>query len=236
MAPSFSMGRRVAIIQSSYLPWKGYFDIIRSVDHFVLFDDAQFTRRDWRNRNRIKTPQGLAWLTVPVKSKGLFTAPIRAIEVEGREWAVAHWTTIRRNYAKAPQFAREAPALEELFLTCGDHRLSQINRHFIDGLCRIFGISTPVSWSWEYDLAPGRSERLLSVCQQLGADTYLSGPSAASYLDEDLFRRAGIRIQYADYSNYPEYPQLYPPYESHVSIVDLLLNVGRATAAYMKTF
>lgn len=229
-------GKRVAIIQSSYVPWKGYFDIIRSVDHFVLFDDAQYTRRDWRNRNQIKTPQGLAWLTIPVKSKGLYAAPIRAIEVESREWAAAHWSAIRRNYARAKHFQSEGPAIEELFQTCSDHRLSQINRHFIEGLCRILGIATPMSWSWQYDLAPGRSERLLSLCQQLGAETYLSGPSAASYLDEDLFRRQGVRIEYVDYSGYPEYPQLFPPYESHVSVVDLLLNVGRDAAAYLKTF
>jgi len=229
-------GKRVAIIQSSYIPWKGYFDIIRSVDHFVLFDDAQFTRRDWRNRNQIKTAKGLAWLTIPVKSKGLFTAPIRSIEVERGGWAESHWTIIRHNYAKARDFASVGPAIEKLFRTCADHRLSYINRHFIEGLCRILGIRTPLSWSWDFDLAPGRSERLLSVCRQLGAETYLSGPSAAAYLDEGLFRRAGVRIEYVDYSGYPEYPQLYPPYESRVSVIDLLLNVGSAASAYLKTF
>lgn len=229
-------GKRVAIIQSSYIPWKGYFDLIRSADHFVLFDDAQYTRRDWRNRNRIKTAEGLAWLTIPVKSKGLYTAPIRAMEVERADWPSAHWGVIRRNYSKAKHFESIGPAIEDLFATCADHRLSQINRHFIEGLCGMLGIRTPLSWSWEYEMAPGRSERLLSICQQLGADTYLSGPSAASYLDEDLFHRAGVRIDYVNYSGYAEYLQLYPPYESHVSVVDLLLNVGPDAAAYLKAF
>lgn len=229
-------GKRVGIIQSSYIPWKGYFDIIRSVDHFVLFDDAQYTRRDWRNRNQIKTPRGLAWLTIPVKSKGLYTAPIRAIETESADWPRTHWAAICRNYGRAPHFERVGAAIEQLFISCTHCRLSDVNRLFIDGLCGLLGIRTPISWSWEYALVPGRSERLLGICQQLGAERYLSGPSASSYLDEDLFRRAGVRIEYANYEGYPEYPQLYPPFESRVSVIDLLLNVGPDAAAYLKTF
>lgn len=229
-------GNRVAIVQSSYIPWKGYFDLIRSVDHFVLYDDVQFTRRDWRNRNRIKTPRGSAWLTVPVRAKGHYTAPIRDIEVDGFDWVDTHWATIRANYARAPFFKSFGPLVEQLFRTGRFPRLSDVNRHFTEGLCAMLGITTPLSWSWEFDLRPERSERLLGICAQLGANTYLSGPSAAGYLDESLFERAGVRVCYVNYSHYPEYPQMYPPFQHEVSVLDLLLNVGSDALSYMKTF
>ena len=232
----YVQGKRVAIVQSSYIPWKGYFDLINSVDEFVLFDDVQYTRRDWRNRNRIKTPSGPAWLSIPVSSKGQFEEPIREIDVDGHDWAVRHWRTLRANYARAPHFRAYAPILEQLYLGCAEPRLSGVNRRFLSAVCDILGIRTTLSWSWNYRIDAGKTHRLVSICRQAGADVYVSGPSAASYLEPQLFHDAGIRLVYFDYSAYPEYPQLFPPFEHRVSVLDLILNAGPESPRYMLSF
>ena len=228
--------KRIAIVQSNYIPWKGYFDLIHAVDEFVLFDTVQYTRRDWRNRNRIKTPGGLQWLTIPVATKGRYLEAIDTIEVSDPEWSQRHWRTIAAHYSRAPHFRTLAPQIEELFLTCSETRLSAINRHFLKGLCRLLGIETPLSWSSRYAMAEGQTERLVSICVAAGASIYLSGPSAASYIDPETFAAAGIGLEYFDYDGYPEYDQLYPPFEHGVSVIDLLLNQGPDAPRYMLTF
>ena len=228
--------KRIAIVQSSYIPWKGYFDLIRSVDEFVLYDEVQFTRRDWRNRNRIKTPQGLLWLSVPVQSKGQFHAPISSIEVSSHDWPAKHWRSIVCHYGRAPFFPLVAARLEELFLGCTERRLSLVNHHFLSGLCSMLGVTTRLSWASDYRLQEGKSERLVDICRQAGATEYLSGPSAAAYLDENQFRAAGIAVKYADYSAYPVYPQLHGAFEHQVSVIDLLMNVGLDAPQYMLSF
>jgi hypothetical protein len=229
-------GKRVAIVQSNYIPWKGYFDLINSVDEFVLFDDVQYTRRDWRNRNQIKTAAGPAWLTIPVATSGLFDETIRNIRVSDATWASRHWRTIRANYARAPQFRAYAPLLEDLYLTCRDEDLSAINRRFLSAVCGMLGIGTKMSWSWDYQVAEGPTERLVSICRQAGAAVYVSGPAAAKYLDPVQFRDANIELIYFDYAGYPEYRQLFPPFEHRVSILDLILNEGPDATRYMLSF
>jgi hypothetical protein len=229
-------GKRLAIVQSSYIPWKGYFDLINSVDEFVLFDDAQYTRRDWRNRNLIKTPRGPAWLSIPVSSKGHFDAAIREIRVDDRQWASRHWRTIRANYARATHFAAYAGVLEQLYLESGEALLSDINRRFLSGVCAMLGIRTKLTWSSDYEVREGKTERLVSICQQAAARTYISGPSAASYLDPRQFQDAGIELAYFDYAGYPEYRQLFPPFEHRVSVLDLILNEGPESTRYMLSF
>ena len=228
--------KRVAIVQSNYIPWKGYFDLIHAVDVFVLFDTAQYTRRDWRNRNRIKTPNGLQWLTIPVASKGRYLDTIDQIEVSDPTWSERHWRTIAANYARAPHFQTVGPVLEELFLGCTEGRLSSINVRFLKGICTLLRIQTRFSWSSDYALAEGQTDRLVSICVQAGADTYVSGPAASRYIDPEKFRDAQIQLTYFDYSGYPEYRQLYPPFQHNVSIIDLLLNEGPNAARYMLTF
>lgn len=233
--PSLTRVRvRIAIVQSNYLPWKGYFDLIRAVDEFVLLDDVQFTRRDWRNRNRIKTAQGPAWLTVPVKTSGRFDAPINEIEVSDNDWGTRHWRSIRASYARATHFATYAERFEALFRGALPSHLSLINRRLLEFLCDLLGIRTKLSWSTDYETRHGRNERLISICQQARADTYVSGPSARAYLDEGLFRAAGIQVQYADYGGYPEYDQLFPPFDHHVSVIDLIFNAGPRAVQYMR--
>jgi hypothetical protein len=222
--------KRVAIVQSCYIPWRGYFDLIDRVDEFILFDDVQFTKRDWRSRNRIKTAQGLLWLSVPVQTKGKYLQAIKDTEVSEPGWNELHWRTIKTHYAKAPFLPTYHAALEALFMGCTDARLSQTNRRLIEGLCAMLGVTTKLSWSMDYHVVPGKTERLVSLCQQAGATDYLSGPAARDYIRPELFEEAGIRLEYMDYSGYQEYPQLHPPFERAVSVIDLILNAGPEAA------
>jgi hypothetical protein len=224
----------VAILQSNYIPWKGYFDLIARVDEFVLYDDVQYTRRDWRNRNRIKTAQGLMWLTIPVVVGGRYLQRIRDVEVSDSSWAEKHWRTIVHHYAAAPAASDYRSALEELYRTAPRKWLTEINEHFLVGICGLLNIPTRFRRSSELDLAGDRSERLASICRQLGASRYVSGPAARAYLDPAPFQATGIQVDWADYSGYPEYRQLHPPFDHHVSIVDLLMNEGRNAGKFLK--
>jgi hypothetical protein len=227
------MGKTIAIIQSNYIPWKGYFDIIRMCDEFMLFDEAQYTRRDWRNRNKIKTPQGPQWLTIPVQVKGKFHQRIDETCVNDGTWVEEHLKSIKHNYARAGAFKEVYPLLEDLYHRVASiSRLSDINYTLLRGLSDLLGIKTPLTWSTDYQSVEGKTDRLISLCQQAGANEYLSGPSAKSYMDEALFQAAGIKLTYIDYSGYPEYPQIHPPFDHGVSVIDLLLNVGIAEAPH----
>lgn len=226
-------GKRIAIVQSSYIPWKGYFDLMRRVDELVLLDDVQFTRRDWRNRNRIKTPQGLKWLTIPVETKGHYRRAIEEIRVSDPAWSSRHWTTLRHAYAKAPSFAEYAPRVEELYRTATQERLSVINHRFILALRDMLGIATEVTRSTDYGGSGRKSERLVSICRAAGAAEYLSGPSARAYLDEGQFEAREIRVRWMDYTGYPEYEQLHPPFEHQVTVLDLLFHTGARALEHM---
>lgn len=228
--------KRIAIIQSNYIPWKGYFDLIHSVDEFVLFDDVQYTRRDWRNRNRIKTPAGPQWLTIPVANKGRYFESINSMVVSDPDWAVTHWRSIAANYSRAPYFSMYADTLKDLYLGCTETLLSLVNRFFLQSLCDMLGIRTKLSCSSDYALLPGKTERLVSICAQAGADVYVSGPAASSYLEGSQFQAANIELRYMAYDGYPEYHQLFPPFEHRVSVIDLLLNEGPGAPRCMLTF
>lgn len=233
---AIGMSKTVAIVQSSYIPWKGYFDLIHFADEFILFDDVQYTPRDWRNRNRIKTVQGLAWLTVPVEIKGKRFQKIRDTLISEPGWNQRHWQTLRHSYAAAPYFSMYRPILEPLYLGLTETFLSRVNYTLIAALCKILGIETRLSWSMDYEIVEGKTERLVSLCRQADANVYLSGPSARGYLQEDLFAAAGIQVLYMDYADYPPYPQLYGAFEHSVSILDLIFNAGPDAPKYMKSF
>jgi len=230
------MGKKLAAVQSSYIPWKGYFDLLHSVDEFVLFDDVQYTRRDWRSRNRIKTRDGTAWLTVPVNTKGHYLSPIKCITVSEDDWAERHWKTLVAAYSRTPYFTRYEDAIRELYLEGRHTHLSTVNRRLIEGVCGLLGIATRISWSMDYEIVPGRNERLIALCRQAGADVYVSGPTAREYIDLDLFRANGIAVEFFDYSGYPEYPQIHPPFEHHVTVLDLLFHTGDDAPRHMLTF
>jgi WbqC-like protein family len=221
-------------VQSSYIPWKGYFDLIRHVDEFILFDDVQFTKRDWRNRNRIKTAHGPLWLSIPVQVKGRFLQPIKDTQISDGNWNRAHWRTIQTHYAQTPFYPQFKDLLEDLYLGCRHTALSEINYRFTAALCGVLGITTRLSWSMDYQLASEeKTERLVALCQQADATEYLSGPRARDYIDPSRFERAGISLTYFDYEGYPEYAQAYPPFDHFVSIIDLILHTGADAPAHM---
>lgn len=229
------MGKKIAILQSNYVPWKGYFDLINSVDEFVLYDDVQYTKNDWRNRNKIKTDQGVQWLTIPVRQLRL-AQTVRETEVASGMWRAKHWKTLVHAYGRCPHFSVVAAELETLYLRSEETLLSTVNRAFIEAINRYLGITTKLRWSSGFHIAGDRNERLVSICQQASVDTYLTGPSALDYLDRDMFSRAGITIEVADYSGYPQYPQSHPPFEHGVSMLDLMFNAGPDTRSFMKSF
>ena len=225
--------KRVAIVQSNYIPWKGYFDLIASVDEFIIYDAVQYTHRDWRNRNRIKTPQGVHWLTVPVLTKGRANQAIRDACIEGREWATVHWRTIQSNYARAPHFEQIAASLEPIYKNPPPN-LSTLNEQLIKSICVMLGISTRITTDRNYRMVEGKLLRAADLCEQAGATTYVSGPAAKAYLDESILRARDIQVEWFDYSGYPEYPQLWGNFVHEVSILDLLFNCGPDAPRYMK--
>jgi hypothetical protein len=226
--------KKVAIVQSNYIPWKGYFDLIAAVDEFILYDDAQYTRQNWRNRNRVKSPQGVQWLTVPVKMKGKFPQPIRETSVDGVYWREKHWKTLIQNYRRAPHFWEIAAFLEPLYRQERHTHLSDINRTLIESVCRYLGIRTRISNSWAYTLVEGRTRRIADLCAQAGGSEYVTGPSARNYLDEGVFTASGIQVTWFDFSGYPEYPQFWGSFRHDLTILDLLFNCGKNAPRFMK--
>jgi len=224
--------KTIAIVQSNYIPWKGYFDLIRQADEFVLLDDVQYTVRDWRNRNRIKTATGVRWLTIPVR-KPAAGSRIRDVHAAGDEWRAHHWGAIESSYSTAPAFPEYRQRFRSLYLDGDESQLSRINRTFLEATLELLGIATPLRWSWELEVVPGRTERLISICHQLGATDYLSGPAARDYLDVDRLAAAGIRVHWMRYDGYPEYPQLHGAFDHRVSILDLLFHLGSRSREYL---
>lgn len=230
------MGKTIAILQSNYIPWKGYFDIIAAADEFVIFDDVQYTRREWRNRNRIIVNREPQWLTIPVASKGNYFEPINAIRIADRSWAEKHWTTLRHAYGRAPHFRDYEAALAEAYHRAATlELLTDVNQLFLDAVCRFLGLETPFSRSEEVPRrAESPTERLIEICKARGADAYLSGPAARSYIERDHFGVAGIALSYVNYSDYPLYDQGTRAFEHGVSILDVLFRCGAAARKHLK--
>jgi hypothetical protein len=228
--------KKVAILQSNYIPWKGYFDLINMVDEFILLDDVQYTRGHWRNRNQIKTPNGLNWLTIPVSVKGKLSQRIVDTKIADARWRTKHWKTIQQNYTKSKFFNLYKETFKNLYLGYEEDYLSEINCRFIKEICRLLGIKTKISWSMSYSAKGKKSERVISLCKAAGATVYLSGPAGKNYLTEDRFKEESIELQYTDYSGYKPYNQLFPPFCHTVSILDLLFNEGRNATHFMKSF
>jgi len=224
--------KKVAIVQSNYIPWKGYFDLIAAVDEFILYDDVQFTKNDWRNRNKIKTPKGLEWISIPVGQD--IRRRIRDVVLPNSRWQEKHWETLETNYHRAPHFNEVAAVIEPLYRYQTYSHLSVLNRCFIETVCRFLGIETKISNSWDYNLTEGRAERLVDLCIQMGAREYISGPSAKDYIDENFFLDHHIKVTWFDYSDYPEYPQLWGEFAHGVTILDLMFNCGKNAPRYMK--
>jgi hypothetical protein len=226
--------RSVGIIQSNYIPWRGYFDFINSVDEFIFLEDVQYTKRDWRNRNRIKTATGVRWLTIPVTLENGRSSRIDEVKTAYPEWADEHLKTLHHAYARAPYFDSYFPLLAQVYRSLTTS-LSEINRSLISAICELLGITTRLSVSSSYPHTGTGDARLVSLCQAAGATHYLSGPTARHRLDEGAFAAAGVSVSYMEYSGYPVYEQVHPPFEPAVSILDLLLCTGPTAPKYMRT-
>lgn len=226
--------KKIAILQSNYIPWKGYFDMIANVDVFVIYDEVQYTKNDWRNRNIIKTKNGLQWLTIAVRQESL-SQTICSTEVFKSNWKAKHINTLLANYAKAPYFKNYKERIFKVYEQTTE-KLSEINLDFIKEICEILEINTKIIDSRSLNLKGDKQERLVQACKQLNADTYISGPAAKSYIDERLFENHQIKVEWMDYNNYKTYNQMHPPFEHGVSILDLIFNEGPNAKKYLKSY
>lgn len=223
---------KVGIIQSSFIPWRGYFDFIASVDLFVFLDDVKYTAQNWRNRNRIKTPHGTRWLTVPVRrARGqlICDTPVD----DARDWRAAHRGTWQANYARAPHFSAVCDILAAMPAR-GGTTISALNVQLIRTICDYLKITTPIQFSTELNAIGSRTERLVNLVRAVGGSSYLSGPSADAYLEKDQFAKAGIRLEYKTY-DYRPYPQLWGAFDGGVSVLDLIANCGPDASVLMRS-
>lgn len=215
----------VAALQSNYIPWKGYFDIIHDVDLFVFYDDNQYTTRDWRNRNRVKTASGPIWLTVPVGADR--SRLIHDVEIPDATWQAKHHATLVQLYGKTPHFKRYRGWLDHVYLEQRWTLLSALNHATVQTIARDFlGITTRFADSRTYAAQGQKMDKMLDLVRRTGASSYLSGPAAKDYIESERFEQAGIALRWKDYAGYPEYPQAHPPFEHGVTVLDLLFNTG----------
>jgi hypothetical protein len=225
---------KCVILQPSYIPWRGYFDQINKTDIFVFYDDVQYDKHGWRNRNLIKTPDGKKWLSIPVYTHGTLEqhTPINQIQITwSTPWNEAHFKALKMAYTKAPHFKKYEPLLSE-FYGRRDEKLADFNIGFTIALARELGIQhTKFMRSSEMGVTGRGTDRLLTILQKIGSDHYITGPAAKKYLEPEKFTTAGITLEYMNY-DYPEYPQLYPPYDPFVSILDLLFMTGPDAGKY----
>ena len=203
------MTKKIAIVQSNYIPWKGYFDLIAYVDEFIIYDEMQYTKRDWRNRNKIKTPTGSQWITVPVFTKGKFSQKISETTITDSKWQRKHWHSLEKNYSSAPYFEEISIWLKPLYFDTDYEYISVLNKSFIVSICLYLGIKTQISSSSDYKMLGDKSERLANICLQTDCSEYISGPAAKHYIDSDVFAQNNIQLTWFEYPNYAEYNQLW---------------------------
>jgi hypothetical protein len=218
--------KRIAIIQSAYVPWRGFFDLIAQCDEYVIFDSVQFVKRHWHNRNILKSSLGPIWITIPVISKSRFLQPIDAVSV-AEPWANRHWNTIVANYSRARYFDRCSEPLGKLYEQAAhSNLLSEINEIFLRGIVDMLGIATHITRDSAYKPIGEKTDRLVDICLKAGATHYLSGPAAMAYIEEDKLTAHGIKLEWMSYDGYRSYPQLWGAFFPKVSIIDLILNAG----------
>lgn len=225
------------ILQSSYLPWLGVLDMLDRVDVFVWHNDLQYDR-SWRNRNRIRVGygRGWRWLTVPVRlGDGTATLLNQARIDYGQKWNRKHWSQVYENYHSAPHFEAYAEAFREILLSDRWERLVDLNAALITAALRQLGIERRILQSEDLELGDSRkNERVVRICQQVGADTWLANSACRDYVEPEVYEAAGIRVVFQDYKH-PSYPQQFEPFVSHMSILDLLLNCGPDSLAIIRS-
>jgi hypothetical protein len=225
---------RICIIQSCYVPWKGFFDLIGRCDEYVIFDGVQYVKGHWHNRNRIKAANGVQWLTIPVITKGRYEQSIDQVEIE-KPWADKHWRALELAYKRAPYFEQLAPTVRSWYERAEkEPRLTEVNAIFLHGIAELLGLKTRIVRDTAYPVQGVKTERLLGIARAAAADRYLSGPSARGYFDESMFTAAGITPEWMSYEGYPEYNQLHGGFEHAVTALDLLFNVGPEASRYLR--
>lgn len=228
--------KSLAILQSNYIPWKGYFDIINSVDEFLIYDSMQYTRYDWRNRNKIKTANGTRWLTIPVNARNHFTLKIEDVETADNRWRRQHWQSLVHSYSRAAFFKTYKDVFEHTYLGTSERGLSTINESLIRLVCQILQIKTTIVTMSEPAHRQDKTERIIRLCKERGAGVHLFGPAARNYLDVEKFRDHGLIDTWMSYDGYREYPQLHGTFEHRVSVLDLIFNTGPNAHLYMNSF
>lgn len=227
--------KKIAILQSNYIPWKGYFDLISAVDEFVIFDEMQFTKRDWRNRNQIKTPNGMKWLTVPVRTKGSFNQKIIDTQIDGDEWVENHIKSLEHNYSGAKFFNEILTIIKPIYLEKKFNYISDLNLEFIKAICNYLEIDTKILNSSDLGvLNNGKTDRLIDICKKLKGKIYVSGIAAKNYIEIDKFNKEKIKVEWFDYDGFIEYPQLWGEFSHNVTILDLLFNCGKKSKHYLR--
>jgi hypothetical protein len=218
--------RTCVVLQPGYLPWLGFFDQLERADEFVFLDDVQFDKHGWRNRNRIKGPDGPQWLTVPVRMGGRSWPRICDVTIDStqRRWVAKHLQSLRSNYGPCPFFDWLYPELEAVLRQPWE-RIADLDIALVSRLCNLLGLRRSIHRSSPMDIAGDRCERLVEICRRLGCDHYYSGVAARDYLDVALFERAHIGVEFQEYVH-PEYAQRYGAFVSHLSVVDLMFNCG----------
>lgn len=224
---------KVGVIQSSFIPWRGYFDFIASVDVFVFHDDIQYTKGDWRNRNKIKTPKGTNWITVPVSYKCVTQLICETPIDYSTAWQKKHLRILDENYRTAPHFDVVMELLSG-YDTEKNYSISSLNISLIRKICTYLNISTPMLMSNELYLEGKKTDRLIDLLTKLKAKTYLSGPSAGSYLDHNAFRQHGIGLEYKSY-DYEPYPQQWGGFDGAVTVLDLIANCGHNSVRFLRS-
>jgi hypothetical protein len=230
------MSVTVVIEQPNYIPWLGYFDLIRQSDVWVWYDDVQYTRRDWRNRNRVAGRATPEWLTIPVKTKGSFSQLISDVAIDDSEdWRRRHLGTLRRCYGAAPFFEIVHDVVGSA-IGAGHERLADLTIALNEAICALLRLTPRFERSSRMNgEKSGRQERLIEICAGVGGTTYLSGPAARAYIDPWRFADAGIDLRYISY-NYPQYPRGDAGFIANLSIVDALAWLGPdGTAAFLAT-
>tara|TARA_Y100001954_G_scaffold111289_1_gene120670 strand:+ start:141 stop:821 length:681 start_codon:yes stop_codon:yes gene_type:complete len=219
---------KIAVMQSNYMPWVGYFDLIRQVDQFIIYDTVQYTKNDWRNRNQILSNGQLKWLTIPVRVKSL-TQKINETQISQTNWNIKHWKNINANYAKAKGFNFFKKEFEEIYNVKSKY-LSDINFSLIKKVCEVLNINTKILRAEDFSLSGNKNDRLIQLCKSLNANIYLSSPSAKSYINEKLFKENSISLDWMKYEYKFSYPQFSDEFYCNVSIIDMICHLGEESS------
>ena len=228
------MTNKIIITQSNYIPWKGNYTTMKYATHIVLYDDAQYTKRDWRNRNKIITPNGPSWLSIPIDVKGKYYQKVNEAKVKDKNWSLDHWNKIKQNYRKAPCFHVYSEFFEQLYLSDLPQleSLSDINRTILEKTIQLLSLKIEILDSRQFDITGGKTQKLINICNELDANEYFTGPAAKNYIDEKMFIDNGIKLSYYNLDGFKTYDQLWDNFDHKVSILDMFFNLGDETQKY----